>query len=53
VPQDFAGKGIDLLDFIFQSGSAIGANAFAITKIQTLDQATATTNPCMFVVPHP
>lgn len=53
VPQDFAGKGIDLIDFIFQSGSANGANAFAITKIQTLDQATATTNPCMFVVPHP
>src|SRR5712692_918277 len=44
-PQDFAGKGINAIDFVFQSGSAIGANEFAITKIETTDLATATANP--------
>jgi len=39
------------VDFISQSGSANGANAFAITKIETTDLATATAHPCMFVAP--
>jgi hypothetical protein len=51
ITQDFAGKGIDFIDFIFQSGSANGANAFALTRIETTDLATATANPCMFVAP--
>ncbi len=51
IMQDFAGKGIDAIDFIFQSGSAIGANEFAITKIETVSLATATANPCAIVAP--
>ncbi len=35
VTQDFAGQGINAIDFIFQTGSVIGANAFAITKFET------------------
>jgi len=37
VAQDFANKGINAVDFIFQTGSAIGANEFAITKVETVD----------------
>jgi hypothetical protein len=35
VTQDFAGQGINGIDFIFQTGSVIGANDFAITKFET------------------
>lgn len=49
--QNFAGDGIDFLDFIFQSGSAIGANDFAVTKIETVSPATAIASPCTFVAP--
>ena len=51
-PEDFAGQGLNALDFIFQSGSAIGANEFAITKIETVDPITAGANPCAIVAPH-
>jgi hypothetical protein len=48
---DFPNKGILLLDLIFQTGSAIGGNEFAIKKIETVDPATAATNPCAIVAP--
>lgn len=48
---DFGTKGILILDFIFQTGSAISGNEFAITKIETTDLATATVNPCAIVAP--
>jgi hypothetical protein len=48
---DFAGKGILSIDFVFQSGSAIGGNEFAITKIETLDPSAAAMNPCAIVAP--
>ena len=35
VTQDFAGQGINLIDLIFQTGSVIGANDFAITRFET------------------
>ena len=46
---DFAAQGITYMDMVLQSGSAIGANNFAITKIETLDSATAAATPCAFV----
>jgi len=52
VAQDFANKGINAVDFIFQTGSAIGANEFAITKVETVDPTTAALNPCAIVAPH-
>ena len=48
---DFATKPILLVDFVFQSGSAIGGNEFAVTKIETLDAATAGAHPCALVAP--
>lgn len=48
---DFPNKGILLMDFIFQTSSAIGANEFAITKIETLDAVTAGNSPCAIVAP--
>ena len=48
---DFPNKGILLIDFIFQTGSAIGGNEFAIKKFETVDPATAATTPCAIVVP--
>lgn len=46
---DFAAQGINYMDMILQSGPIIGANNFAITKIETVDSATATAAPCAFV----
>lgn len=48
---DFGGKGILALDFIFQTGSAIGGNEFAITKLETVDPVTAANSPCAIVAP--
>ncbi len=49
IPQSFAAKGIDSIDVVLQSGAAIGANAFAITKFETVSAATAAAKPCAFV----
>ena len=49
IPQAFAGKGIDTIDAVLQSGAAVGANAFAITKFETVSSATAAAKPCAFV----
>ncbi len=49
--EDFAGQGIAVIDFIFQTGSAIGGNEFAVTRIETLDSTTAGANPCAIVAP--
>ena len=49
IPQAFANKGIDMIDVVLQSGAAVGANAFAITKVKTVSTATATATPCAFV----
>jgi hypothetical protein len=46
---NFATQGITYMDMVLQSGSVIGANNFAITKIETLDSATAAAAPCAFV----
>jgi len=46
---NFAAQGITYMDMVLQSGSAIGANNFAITKIETLDPVTAAAAPCAFV----
>ena len=48
---DFPNKGILLVDFIFQTGSAIGGNEFAIKKFETVDPATASAFACPIVVP--
>jgi hypothetical protein len=48
---DFPNKGILLVDFIFQTGSAIGGNGFAIKKFETVDAATASAFACPIVVP--
>jgi len=48
-PQQFATNGIGGIDVIFQSGSAIGANDFAVTKFETVTPATAAASPCAFV----
>jgi hypothetical protein len=48
VTQDFANAGISLLDVIFQSGSAIGADDFAVTKIEVLDGTDPANKPCAF-----
>ena len=49
IPAAFASKGIDVVDFVLQSGAAAGANAFAMTKVETLDSTTAAEKPCAFV----
>ena len=49
IPQAFAGQGIDMVDVVLQSGAAVGANAFAITKLETVSAATAAATPCAFV----
>jgi hypothetical protein len=46
---DFAAQGITLMDMVLQSGPLIGANNFAITKIETVDPGTAAAAPCTFV----
>jgi len=48
---DFAGKGILVIAFVFQRGSAFGGNEFAITKIETLDSPTAASKPCQVIAP--
>lgn len=48
---DFPGKGIQALDFIFQTGSAVGGNEFAITRLEILDANTAAQKPCAVVAP--
>jgi hypothetical protein len=48
VTQDFANAGISLLDVIFQSGSAINADDFAVTKIEVLDGTDPANKPCAF-----
>jgi hypothetical protein len=45
---DFAATGIDLMDVIFQSGSAIGANDFAVTRIEVIDGTDPAVKPCTF-----
>jgi hypothetical protein len=37
------------MDMILQSGPVIGANNFAITKIETVDSGTAAAAPCAYV----
>lgn len=49
IPQSFASKGIDSIDLVLQSGASVGANAFAMTKIETVDAQTAAERPCSFV----
>jgi len=49
IPQAFASRGIDSVDVVLQSGAAVGANAFAITRFETVSTATAAANPCAFV----
>jgi hypothetical protein len=49
IPQSFASMGIDIIDFVLQAGTAAGANAFAITKAETVDSVTAATHPCAFI----
>lgn len=46
---DFAAQGITYMDMILQGGPVIGANSFAITKIETLDSVTAAAAPCAYV----
>jgi hypothetical protein len=46
---NFASQGITYMDMIPQSGPAIGANNFAITKVETLDPATAAASPCAYL----
>lgn len=52
-PQEFATKGIGILNLIFNSGSEIGASDFAVTRFETVDAATAAANPCAFAVTNP
>lgn len=49
IPQAFADKGIDSLDLVLQSGAAVGANAFAMTQVETVSASTAAAKPCAFV----
>jgi hypothetical protein len=37
---NFAAQGISYMDMILQSGNVIGANNFAIAKIETVDSGT-------------
>jgi len=46
---DFATQGIAYMDMVLQSGPLIGANNFAITKVETVDPGTAAATPCTFV----
>lgn len=46
--QDFANAGIDLMDVILQSGSNIGANDFAVTKIEAINGNAPGVQPCAF-----
>jgi hypothetical protein len=46
---DFASEGITYMDAVLQSGPVIGANNFAITRIETVDPGTATVAPCAYV----
>jgi len=48
IPQAFASKGIDMVDLVLQSGAAVGANAFAMTKVETVSAATAASALCAF-----
>ena len=43
-------RGIRALDFVLQSGGSGGAEQFAISKIETVDSATAAISPCGVVV---
>jgi hypothetical protein len=45
----FAAEGITYMDMILQSGPVIGANNFAITKIEATDSSTAAIAPCAYV----
>jgi hypothetical protein len=44
--QSFASQGVSMLDLIAQSGAAVGANSFAITRFETVGASAA---PCPFV----
>jgi hypothetical protein len=46
---NFATQGISYMDMVLQSGPVIGANNFAITKIETVDSGTAAAAPCAYV----
>jgi hypothetical protein len=49
IPQAFASKGIDSIDLVLQSGAAVGANSFAMTKVETVSSSTAAAKPCAFI----
>jgi hypothetical protein len=49
IPPDFPDKGVDSIDLVLQSGAAVGANAFAMTKVETVSAATAVAHRCAFV----
>jgi hypothetical protein len=49
---NFAAEGITYMDMILQSGPVTGANNFAITKIETVDSATAAGAPCAYVASY-
>ena len=51
-PPDVAlpSRGIRALDLVFQSGGAGGAEQFAVSKIETVDSASAAISPCRIVV---
>ena len=46
---NFAVEDISYMDMILQSGPVIGANNFAITRVETIDSSTATIAPCAYV----
>jgi hypothetical protein len=48
----FAAEGITFMDMILQSGPVIGANNFAITRVETVDPVTAATTPCAYVAKY-
>jgi hypothetical protein len=52
VKPDFAAQGISWMDMVLQSGPVIGANNFAITKIETLDSVAAAAAPCAFTAKY-
>jgi hypothetical protein len=49
IPSDFPDKGIDSVDLVLQSGAAVGANAFAMTRVETASPATAAAKRCAFI----
>jgi hypothetical protein len=49
IPESFASRGIDTVDLVLQSGAAVGANSFAMHKVETMSSASAAAKPCGFV----